>query len=223
MFDDFAQRVGAVRVKICGICHAEDAQAAVEFGADAIGLNGYAGSKRYLEIEAAGGWLAQLPPHVRRIAVLVDPTFAHALAVARLPFIDGLQLHGSESAEFCGRLAHEGVRFAKAVPVSGADSLARLPSFQTSWIVLDSAKAGAFGGTGLTFPWPIARSFIESHAELKVVLAGGLTPENVAEAIRAVRPFCVDVTTGVEASPGRKDHARVRSFIEAAHRAAASA
>lgn len=222
MFADAAQRAGSVRIKICGVCNARDAGAAVEFGADAIGLNGYGGSKRYVDIEAAGEWIARVPAGIRKLAVLVNPTREHALAIARLPFIDGLQLHGSESPDFCRQLESEGVAFAKAVPVSDEASLERLPAFHTAWVVVDSGKPGVFGGSGTTFPWSIARRFIDRHPDLKVVLAGGLTPENVAEAIRAVRPLGVDVTTGVESAPGRKDHTRLRAFIEAARNAAAS-
>ena len=222
MFDEATRTDAAVRVKICGICNVHDALAAADFGADAIGLNGYPRSKRFLDIERAGDWIASLPASLRKVAVLVDPTLEHALAIARLPFIDSLQLHGAEPPDFCRALAEEGVSFAKAVPVTGASSLQQLPSFATSWIVLDSAKAGVFGGTGTSFPWTIARDFVQMHAEMKVVVAGGLAPDNVAEAVRVVRPSGVDVTTGVEFSPGRKDHGRLRAFIEAARGAAAS-
>ncbi len=214
MFDEADQ--GAIRIKICGICNAEDARAAVALGADAIGLNAFRGSKRFIDIAASASWIETLPEGVRKIAILVDPTFEDALAISRLPFITGLQLHGSESPEFCRRLADRGVAFGKALPVRDESSLQALPDYSTRWLVLDSASAGAFGGSGKVFPWEIARRFIESAPDLKVLLAGGLTPENVAFAIKAVRPFGVDVTSGVEASPGRKDHARLRAFIEAA-------
>jgi len=222
MFAESARRAGRISIKICGICHAEDAHAAQEFGADAIGLNGYSGSKRYLNIERAADWIGSLPASLRKVAVLVNPSFGEALTIGRLPFIDTLQLHGSESPAFCRSLADAGVRFSKAVPVAGVDSLRALPSFHTKWLVLDSAKAGAFGGSGTQFEWPLARDFAAAHPTLNVVLAGGLTPENVASAIEVVRPLGVDVTTGVESSPGRKDHARLRAFIEAARAAAAS-
>ena len=222
MFEDGSRRRNEISIKICGICSADDALASVAFGADAIGLNGYTGSKRYINIEKAADWIGNLPQELRKVAVLVNPSFEHALAIARLPFIDSLQLHGSESPDFCRRLADEGVQFAKALPVSGPDSLERVPAFYTQWIVLDSAKAGLFGGSGTTFPWALARRFVEADESLRVILAGGLTPHNVEEAITAVRPYAVDVTSGVEAAPGRKDHARLRAFIEAARRAAAS-
>jgi phosphoribosylanthranilate isomerase len=222
MFHDVPRGPGAVRIKICGICNLEDAQAAIDLGADAIGLNGYSGSKRYLDISAAGDWLASLPSQIRKVAVLVNPTLEHALRIAALPFIDSLQLHGSEAPEFCRELAGQGVPFAKALPVVDAYSLADVQSFHTNWIVLDSAKAGVFGGSGTRFDWQLARDLTESQTHLNVVLAGGLMPDNVAEAIRVVRPFGVDVTTGVESSPGRKDHARLRAFIDAAREASTS-
>jgi phosphoribosylanthranilate isomerase len=113
----------------------------------------------------------------------------------------------------------EGIRFEKALPVRGPDSLTNLPDFSTRTLLLDSGGAGEFGGSGRTFSWEIARAFIEANPQLRVILAGGLSPENVAEAVAAVRPFGVDVTTGVEASPGRKDYRRLRAFILAARAA----
>ncbi|HEY0369663.1 MAG TPA: phosphoribosylanthranilate isomerase [Chthoniobacterales bacterium] len=220
MFDAAAHSPGYIRVKICGICNAADANAAVEAGADAIGLNTFRGSKRYLDVATATDWLTDLPDSLRKIAIMVDPSFDEALRVAAMPFITGLQLHGNESPDFCRRLAEREIRFAKALPVRHQNSLARLTSYHTPWLVLDSAPAeGAFGGSGEIFPWEIARDFIQSNPDLRVVLAGGLTPDNVADAIRTVRPFGVDVTTGVEAAPGRKDHAQLRAFIDAARAA----
>jgi phosphoribosylanthranilate isomerase len=113
----------------------------------------------------------------------------------------------------------EGIRFEKALPVSGLDSLVNVPDFSTRTVLLDSSGAGVFGGSGRTFPWEIARVCIEANPQLRVILAGGLSPENVAEAVATARPFGVDATTGVEASPGRKDYARLRAFISAAHAA----
>src|SRR5947209_891024 len=159
MFDLSADAPARVRVKICGICNADDARAAVEFGADAIGLNTFRGSKRYLDLARAGQWISALPQTLRKIAITVDPTFEDAIAIARFPFITGLQLHGNETPEFCARLAHEGVRFAKAIPVRGETSLTDLPDYSTRWIVLDSAGDASFGGTGKTFPWDFARRF----------------------------------------------------------------
>jgi phosphoribosylanthranilate isomerase len=205
-----------LRVKICGLTTPPDAAAAIEFGADALGFNFYPGSKRYLRMEAAGAWVAALPGNIEKVAILVNPSWDEAMAAAGMAGITALQLHGAETPEFCLRLVEEGIRFEKALPVSGADSLANVPDFFTPTVLLDSGRAGEFGGSGRTFPWEIARDFVLAHPGLRVILAGGLTPGNVAEAVAMVRPFGVDVTSGIESAPGRKDHGRLRDFIAAA-------
>ncbi|MEY2481863.1 MAG: phosphoribosylanthranilate isomerase [Verrucomicrobiota bacterium] len=203
------------RVKICGITNAADATAAIEFGADALGFNFSAGSKRCIRL-SAGEWIAELPSEIVKIAVLVDADWDEALALAALPGISGLQLHGRETPEFCQRLAERGIQFIKALPVTTAELLRKAPSYFTKTVLLDSGEQGKFGGSGRTFPWEIAREFIAANPDLRVILAGGLTPDNVAAAVAAARPFGVDVTTGVESSPGRKDHGLLRAFIAAA-------
>lgn len=216
MFGDDDPPAAGPRVKICGITNAADAEAAIESGADAIGFNFFLGSKRHVALEAAYGWMAKLPAEIVKVAVVVDVEWEEAVSLAALPFISAIQLHGSETPDFCRKLAEEGIRFAKALPITTSDSLRDLPRFFTDTVVLDSAIAGEFGGSGRTFPWEIARGFVEANPDLRVILAGGLTPENVAAAIEAVHPFGVDVTSGVESSPGRKDHGLLRAFISAA-------
>jgi len=206
-----------LRVKICGLTTPQDAGAAIEFGADALGFNFFPGSKRY--VGKSVDWISDLPGTAERIAILVTPTFAEAKRAAAIPGITGLQLHGDETPEFCSRLKDDGIRFEKALPVTGPDSLIDVPDFCTSRVLLDSSNAGEFGGSGRTFPWELARRFVEANPQLQVILAGGLTPENVADAIKTVRPFGVDVTTGVEAAAGRKDHDLLRAFIRAARAA----
>jgi phosphoribosylanthranilate isomerase len=215
MFNDEDGPVVRPRVKICGLITREDAAAAIEFGADALGFNFFAGSRRYLAI-GSREFIADLPSEIPKIAVLVNPDWEEAVAAAESPGITALQLHGAETPDFCRKLAEHGIRFAKALPVSTADSVTSLPSFFTRTVLLDSSNAGEFGGSGRSFPWQIARDFVKGHPHLRVVLAGGLAPENVAEAIAAVTPFAVDVTSGVESAAGRKDHGRLRAFIEAA-------
>jgi phosphoribosylanthranilate isomerase len=205
-----------LRVKICGLTMPQDAAAAIECGADALGFNFYPGSRRYLPMEAAREWIADLPGNAEKVAILVNPSWDQAKAAAVTEGITALQLHGAETIEFCRRLKEEGIRFEKALPVTGPDSLANMPDFFTPTVLLDSGGAGEFGGSGRTFPWEIARDFVLAHPDLRVILAGGLTPENVAEAVAMVRPFGVDVTSGVESAPGRKDHGRLRDFIAAA-------
>jgi phosphoribosylanthranilate isomerase len=205
-----------LRVKICGLMTPQDAAAAIEFGADALGFNFYPGSKRYLRMDAAGAWIAALPGNVEKVAILVNPSWDEATAAAATAGITALQLHGAETPEFCRRLKEEGIRFEKALPVTDPDSVANVPNFFTPTVLLDSGGAGEFGGRGRTFPWEIARDFVVAYPHLRVILAGGLTPENVAEAVAIVRPFGVDATSGVESSPGQKDHGRLRDFIAAA-------
>jgi len=205
-----------LRIKICGITNADDAIAAQEFGADAIGLNCFRGSKRYVDLQRAGDWIAALPSTLIKVAIVVNTPFEDALAIAGLPFITALQLHGQETADFCARLAARGVRFGKALAVSRATSLADPLGFSTNTIVLDSMANGTFGGTGTTFPWEIARQFVQAQPSLRTILAGGLNPENVTAAVRQVRPFGVDVTTGVESVPGRKNRRALKQFIDSA-------
>jgi len=216
MFDGIDDQIVRPRVKICGITRPEDAIAAIEFGADALGFNFFPGSKRYIPIGQSRDWIAALPGGIAKVAVLVDPDWNDARSAAALPGITALQLHGRETPDFCRRLAEDGVRFAKALPVTNETSVAELPSFSTLTIVLDSAGEGQFGGSGKVFSWEIARDFVKANPKLRVVLAGGLTPENVAEAVAFVRPFGVDVTSGVESSARVKDHGRLRAFIAAA-------
>ena len=217
MFDRDDRPLVRPRVKICGITSVADARAAIDGGADALGFNFFHGSKRYLPVTEAG-WIAELPAEVVKVAVLVNPSWDEATAIAALPFIDALQLHGSETPEFCHRLAEQGIQFAKAIPMRAGHVPSDPPSFSTRTVILDSSTSGEFGGSGRTFPWELAREFVEANPDLRVILAGGLTPENVASAVEIVRPFGVDVTTGVESSPGRKDHRLLRSFIAAAGR-----
>jgi phosphoribosylanthranilate isomerase len=205
-------------VKICGITNEPDANAAVEAGADALGFNLVRRSKRYVDIEAAADWMGKLPKNICKVAVMADPGWDEAVRISQLPFIDALQLHGNESPEFCRQLAEAGTRFAKALPVTNSKSLVSVSGFSTDTVVLDSTSGTEFGGTGKVFPWKFARQFAREHPTLNVILAGGLDPQNVAEAIRDAGPHGVDVTTGVEASPGQKAHGLIRAFLQAARR-----
>jgi phosphoribosylanthranilate isomerase len=206
-----------LRIKICGLTTPQDAEAAIQFGADALGFNFFPGSRRYVGSKTA--WISALPENVEKIAIVVNPGWTEAKAIAGLQGITALQLHGMETPGFCKRLREAGIRFEKALPIGSIDSLNNVADFSTRTILLDSSSSGEFGGSGRGFPWEIARRFIDANPALQVILAGGLTPENVGSAIAAVRPFGVDVTTGVESVPGRKDHGRLRAFIAAARAA----
>jgi phosphoribosylanthranilate isomerase len=219
MFGGKFKPTGGIFVKICGITNESDALAAIEAGADALGFNVVPQSKRFIDLDAAAGWIGKLPKKIWKVAVTADPNWEDACRIGQLPFVDALQLHGHEAPEFCRRLRDAGIAFAKALPVSQSQSLGAIPDFSTDTIILDSESSAGFGGSGKAFPWKFAWQFSQKHRELKVILAGGLSPDNVAEAVRAVRPRGVDVTTGVEEKPGRKDQRLVRVFIEAARAA----
>ena len=215
MFGGKFSALGRIFVKVCGITNEDDARLAIEAGADALGFNLVPHSKRYVSIDRATSWIDKLPREICKVAVMADPNWEDACRISQLPFLDALQLHGSEPPEFCRRLADAGIPFAKAVPVTASKSLADLPNYFTDTMILDSSAGGAFGGTGKPFPWKFAPEFVRHHPKITVILAGGLNPENVAEAVRVVRPRGVDVTTGVEISPGRKDARRVKAFVQA--------
>jgi phosphoribosylanthranilate isomerase len=210
---------GRIFIKICGITNEADALCAIEVGADALGFNLVPRSKRYIDIGRAADWIAKLRPGIRRVAVMAEPDWEDACRISQLPFIDDLQLHGDEPPEFCRRLADAGISFAKAVPVTASKSLADLPNYFTDTIILDSKTGESFGGTGKPFPWKFAPEFVRNRPKINVILAGGLNPDNVAQAVGVVRPRGVDVTTGVEVSPGRKDERLMKEFVLAVRRA----
>lgn len=197
------------RVKICGVTRREDALLAGRLGADAIGLNFWPGSKRHVAPAAARALVRALPPLVTAVGVFVNPTRDEVLRAVEASGVTVVQLHGDEPPELCASLPFPVV---KAIRVTGPASLAALLSYEVQGFLLDAPGPG-FGGSGTSFDWSLAA---EAAASVPVLLAGGLTPENVAEAIRAVRPWGVDVASGVEVSPGVKDPEKLRRFIVAA-------
>lgn len=215
MFPPEAEPSRHTRVKICGLTNEADARAAIESGADAIGFNFFRGSKRYIDLDVAAEWIDDLPVNIIKVAVLVDPALEEVTRIAALPFFASVQLHGSETPAFCRALFDAGIRFSKALPVTRGGVLESPAEYLTAAIVLDSAADGVFGGSGRAFPWRIARDFAAAYPGVQVMLAGGLTPENVAQAVEIARPFAVDVTSGVESRPGYKDHSRLQDFVAA--------
>ncbi len=202
----------APKVKICGITRLEDALAAVRLGADALGFNFWPRSKRYLPPAQASAIVRRLPPLVTAVGVFVDPSLDEVLAAAAHAGIDVVQLHGDETPEFCLSIPRPVL---KALRIADNNSLAALASYEVRGFVLDTPSAG-YGGSGRTFDWSLVA---EAARALPVILAGGLTPENVREAIREVRPWAVDVASGVESAPGLKDVEKMRRFLEAAREA----
>jgi phosphoribosylanthranilate isomerase len=204
-----------VRVKICGVCNRKDAEAAVALGADALGFNLFAGSRRCIDLDREASWIAALPPFVTRVAVLVNAPLEEALRVSAHPAIDMVQFHGNEDTSYCAEFARRGRPFIKALRLQSAEVLKEAMRFSTNCILLDAHVPGAFGGTGAAVDLDLAAAFARQHPKLTVILAGGLTPANVGKAVRHVRPFAVDVASGVELEPRRKDLALMQSFIEA--------
>ncbi len=209
---------GRVAVKICGITNEEDARAAIEAGADLLGFNTWPGTKRHIILENHATWIATLP--VIKVALLVNASPAETSTTAALPYIDALQLHGDEDTGECARAAAFGKPLVKAIRARDAASFANADAYSTSHILLDAHVPGEFGGTGARVDYTLVHEFQTRHPQLTLWLAGGLNPANVADAVRAVRPHVVDVSSGVENSPGRKDFAKMRAFVAAVRDAA---
>ncbi len=207
-----------IRVKICGITERADAITAIALGADAIGFNLFPGSKRFVDLDENAEWIAALPPFVTRVAVLVNVPFDEARRIARHPAIDLVQLHGDEDPEYCARLVESGHPFIKALRIREKADIACAGKFHTPHILIDAHVPGSFGGTGVAIDLALAREMVQRHPDLHVILAGGLTSENVADAVHIVRPFAVDVASGVEIEPRRKDAPLMAAFIQAARR-----
>ena len=205
-----------VRVKICGLTNEEDARAAIALGADALGFNLWPGSRRYIDLDRASSWMRGLPPFVARVAVLVNFPIEEARRIAAHPAIDAVQFHGDEDESYCAQFAAGGSPFIKAIRLRDAASLDHADGFSTPTVLLDADAGAAYGGTGTRQLDPVlAAEARRRFPGLTVVLAGGLRPDNVAEAVRVARPYAVDVASGVENEPGRKDHAKMSRFIAA--------
>ncbi len=206
------------RVKICGITTVEDARVACEAGVDAIGLNFYPRSPRALSVQKAVELRASIPSGVQVFGVFVNVEATEVMKIFRDVRLDALQLHGDESPTTVTQLTRLAPVF-KALRVGPDFSAATLENYpDVSGFLFDTADAlpGQYGGTGRLADWGVAQQAARSH---RVILAGGLNAENVAAAILQVRPYGVDVASGVEASPGEKDHAQLREFVREARRA----
>ena len=200
----------STQVKICGVTNAGDARAAVEAGADALGFVFYEKSPRHVTIPAGAGISKQLPAFVIRVGVFVNAPREEVVRAIGECGLNLLQFHGDETPEYCSQF---GLMSMKAFRMRDAGVLKEMVKYQTNAWLLDAYSLEAVGGSGEKFNWDLA---VEAQKFGKAIfLAGGLTPENVAEAVRKVRPFGVDVSSGVEISPGKKDPAKVRAFINA--------
>jgi phosphoribosylanthranilate isomerase len=199
------------RVKICGITTLEDAELAASLGAWALGFILWPGSKRAVEEAVAAGIARRVRRQAELVGVFVNPTLDEVARAADAIGLTHLQLHGDEGPAFAAEAARRtGAKVIKAANVAGAADLQALERFRTDFHLLDTKVEGARGGTGRTWDWSLAA---QRRSKVPMILAGGLTPDNVAEAIAAVKPYAVDVVTGVEASPGVKDPAKLEAFL----------
>ncbi|MBI3715439.1 MAG: phosphoribosylanthranilate isomerase [Betaproteobacteria bacterium] len=208
------------RIKICGIRRVEDALFAAQAGADAIGLIVHAASPRSVSLEDAIAIRAVLPPFVSVVALVVNADRPAIDRIVREVRPNLLQFHGDETADFCASFP---IAYLKAMGVATGTAAADLLKWQQQYstaaaLLLDTSKDGKSGGTGTVFDW----SLIPAEMRSRVVLAGGLNPGNVGTAVRAVRPWAVDVSSGVEAEMGRKDHAKIAAFIDQVRQADAN-
>ena len=201
-----------IRVKICGLTRVEDAAAAVAAGADALGFNFWKRSPRFIDPARAARIVENIPSSVLTVGVFVDEEPERLLAIAEQTGVMALQLHGSETPEYVDRLgAYLKIKALKVNDDFQPEVLQRYPS--ASIFLLDGYVVGMVGGTGRTFDWSLA---IKAKEYGKIMLAGGLTHENVAAAVRRVEPWGVDVASGVESEPGKKDPRLIREFVRAA-------
>lgn len=201
----------SVKVKICGITSVADGLAAAEAGADLVGLMFYEKSPRHVSLPTAGEIARAVPPFVMKVGVFVNPEPDLVMRAIGECGLSLLQFHGEEPPRFCTQF---GVMSMKAFRIRDAESLTTLPHYATEAYLLDAFSPAARGGTGEKFNWALA---LEARKFGKpIFLAGGLTPENIAAAVKQVQPFGVDVSSGVESAPGRKDPAKMKAFIQAA-------
>jgi phosphoribosylanthranilate isomerase len=209
-----------MRVKVCGITNREDADGAAGLGAWAIGLNHHPGSPRYVAPDVAAEIGAALKRRCEVVGVFVNSTLDEVTRAAENAQLTMLQLHGEEGPSFCAEAARRtGCKVIKALRVRSAADVRAAKAYRTDFHLLDAYRPGRPGGTGESFDWELAAAH---DSAIPLILAGGLTPENVREAIEAAHPFAVDVASGVESEPGRKDRALLEAFFERAEAATRS-
>jgi phosphoribosylanthranilate isomerase len=205
-----------VRVKFCGITKLEDGREAARLGAWAIGLNHHPESPRFCEPDVATEIGASFKRRLEIVGVFVNPTLDELAAAAQDESLTMIQLHGDEGPAFCREAGRRtGCKVIKALRVRSGADIHAAEAYRTDFHLLDAHRPGRPGGTGKSFDWELLTG---RRSEIPLILAGGLTPENVADGVVAARPFAVDVASGVEAEPGIKDHALMARFMDRAQR-----
>jgi phosphoribosylanthranilate isomerase len=195
-------------VKICGLTNLEDTLAAVEMGADLLGFNFYPGSPRFLPYERVENIFQEIPTNIPKVGVFVNEDYQTIVDLACEFRLDYLQFHGDETPEFCNQMGHPWFR---AIRLSEEKDLDEIPAYECEWILVDARVKGHYGGTGQKVDWELARR--AKNMGKKLILAGGLNPENVQLAVATVQPFGVDVASGIEKKDGKKDLKKMEEFI----------
>jgi phosphoribosylanthranilate isomerase len=196
------------KVKICGITNYDDAAAAMEMGADLLGFNFYPPSPRYVTAKKATQIINKLPAFVDIFGVFVNSTLEETRDIASQCQLDWVQLHGDENPEFCRWLAYDSAKTMKAFRVKDAEDLGKMDEFFTDAVLLDAYDPKRYGGTGLTFDWNII-----GHITKRVFLAGGINPDNAVAAIE-LGVYGIDVCSGIESRPGKKDHKKMKKLFD---------
>jgi phosphoribosylanthranilate isomerase len=196
------------KVKICGITNYDDAAAAMEMGADLLGFNFYKKSTRYIEPEKAADIVNQLPGFIDIVGVFVNAPIEKIHKIKQICPFNWVQLHGDEDPQFCGLLRSHDVKTMKAIRVKDQTDIDRTDSFFTDAVLLDAFQPGKYGGTGITFDWNII-----GHIGKRVFLAGGIHPGNAVSAVK-LGVYGIDVCSGIEAQPGKKDHQKMKQLFE---------
>ncbi|MGJ8672136.1 phosphoribosylanthranilate isomerase [Rubritalea sp.] len=211
---DFLQPA-TTSLKVCGITLESDARRLVTEGIPALGVNFWPKSKRYLAPVKAAEFLPALKGRILRVGVFVNAPAAEVLELLENDVIDVAQFHGDETPEYCAPFAEKGHPFIRAIGVKNADSLANIHDYKATAILLDAHAPGVYGGTGDTFDWNLASEFIKANPNLPVLLAGGITADNAAEATSVVHPAALDLASGSESAPGIKDFEKIRAIKNA--------
>ena len=208
----------APSLKVCGVTLPDDAEQLAALGVPALGVNFWPQSKRYCSPESAANFLPALKDRILRVGVFVNADPELPAQLVRDGLIDVVQFHGDETADDCASFAALDIPFLKAIGVHGGTALDEAEDYRARGLLLDAHAPGVYGGTGQTIDWDLARQFVDTHPELPLILAGGITPENATAAIEAVHPAALDVASGSESAPGIKDFTKVAALLAACQR-----
>lgn len=208
----------ATALKICGVTRPDDARRLVDLGVDALGVNFWPKSKRFLA-ETDAGFLRELAGRILRVGVFVNPPLDQPRRLVDHGLIDAVQLHGDESPAEARCLREVGIPVIKALGIRDDADLEKAEGFPADALLLDAHAPGVYGGTGRTIDWEAVADFIAAHPERPVILAGGITPDNAADAVARVGPVAIDIASGAESAPGIKDFDKVSRLLDAVRQA----